>query len=171
MLVLSIWQPYASLAVHGYKMNETRGWKAPASLIGQRFALAATKGWLPEQRRLVADPDFRAAYAETGLPDPDTLPRGCVIGSAILHSCDLIDEDTLEDITDAERLFGDYRVGRYAWRLRAPQAFGPYFARGQQGLWHWTPPNELLTGNQDNAADTPRIMATSSRLRDTVRGL
>ena len=41
--VISIWQPYASLAIHGHKMNETRGWKAPASLIGKRFGIAATK--------------------------------------------------------------------------------------------------------------------------------
>ena len=150
MLVLSIWQPYASLAIHGFKMNETRGWKAPASLIGQRFAIAATKGWLPAQRALVADPAFREAYAATGLPDPETLPRGCVLGSATLASCDLITDETLEDITPAEALFGDYRPGRYAWRLRAPQAFGPYYARGQQGLWRWEPPNDVAASGQDN---------------------
>lgn len=168
MDVISIWQPYASLAIHGHKTIETRGWPIPKRLIRQRIGIAATKTIHPEQRRLFADPEFQKYYRETGLPDTlEELPRGCVLGTALVHSCDPIDQETIEDITEAEFMFGDYGPGRYAWRLRAQQAFGPFYARGQQGLWKWSEPNDVATGNQDNhqkGAPTLRRQV-SARLR------
>lgn len=37
--------------------------------------------------------------------------------------------------------FGDYTTGRYAWRLANLRPLPtPIEARGQLGLWDWTPP-------------------------------
>ena len=141
MKVTSIWQPYASLIVHGHKVVETRGWPAPKSLIGQTIGIASTKNIKPYQRKLFeGETDFRHHYDQTGLPELIDLPHGCVLGTVTLHSCDVITEDDLEDISDAEREFGWWEVGSYAWRLRYPRPFPePIPARGAQGIWNWDP--------------------------------
>jgi hypothetical protein len=140
MKIISIWQPWASLIVHGFKVNETRGWAAPKSVIRNTIGIAATKNILPEQRAAYEDPAFQRFYRETGLPPLEELPRGAILGTAFLNSCDLIDEETLDDITDEEKAFGWYEVGRYAWRLRYPKPFDhPVIARGAQGLWEHDP--------------------------------
>jgi len=151
MKVISLWQPWATLIVRGFKTIETRSWPAPKSIIGKRIGIAATKIILPEQRIAYQDPEFQKFYSLTGLPPLEQLPRGCVIGSAVLHSSDPIDQDLVDDITDEEEAFGWYAPGRFAWRLRGQQAFGPYPARGAQGIWHWEPPNDVAVVHQDNA--------------------
>lgn len=136
MKVISIWQPYASLIVHGFKINETRSWAAPVALIGQTIAIAATKQIKPEQRAIVTDPTFAHFYDRTKLPVLDELPMGAIVGTVQLNSCDLIDEEVLDDITEEEEIFGWYEVGRYAWRLRDPRPLTePVFTRGYQGIW------------------------------------
>lgn len=138
MKTISIWQPWASLIVHNWKFIETRSWAAPASLIGERIGIAATKHIRAEQRAAFSDPIFESYYEETGLPPIEDLPMGSVVGTAILNSCDLITEDDLEDITERELSFGWFTPGRYAWRLRSPVAFHePVPARGAQGIWDW----------------------------------
>lgn len=140
MKCTSIWQPYASLVVHGHKLIETRSWPAPASLIGETIGIAATKLIRPEQKAVMQDPDFRLYYDETGLPELDELPMGCVLGTALLHSCDIITEEDLEDVTDEEKAFGWWSEGRYAWRLRYARPFPePIPVRGAQGIWNWDP--------------------------------
>lgn len=136
MKVISIWQPFASLLVHGHKMVETRGWPAPASLIGKRIAIASTKNIRPEQRVHYVDPAFQRAYLKYGLPALDRLPHGYLLGTVLLHSCDVITVDDLDDITDDEKLFGWWTPGRFAWRVRDPVWFKhPFPVRGQQGIW------------------------------------
>lgn len=139
MKVISIWQPYASLIVHGHKFTETRSWPAPKSIIKTRIAIASTKVIRPEQRAVMQDPEFRKFYDQTGLPGLDDLAHGAILGFVNLHSCDVMTEEDLLDITDEERMFGVWEVGRYAWRLRHPEAFEqPVRARGQQGVWEWS---------------------------------
>lgn len=41
MKALTIWQPWASLIMAGAKPYEFRGWKLPASMIGQRIVIHA----------------------------------------------------------------------------------------------------------------------------------
>jgi len=138
MKVISIWQPWASLIVHGFKSIETRSWAAPKSLLKDTIGIAATKQIRPEQRIAAQDPEFVRFYQETGLPPLEELPHGAILGTAVLNSCDVITEDDMEDITEEEQAFGWYSPGRYAWRLRYPKAFAaPYVARGAQGVWEW----------------------------------
>lgn len=142
MKVISIWQPWASLIVHSHKFIETRGWAAPKSLIGQTIGIASTKQIKPEQRAAMRERKFAEHYAETGLPDLDQLPHGAVLGTVLLHSCDVIEEEDLHDITEEERVFGWWAIGRYAWRLRHPVAFAqPCYTRGFQGIWDWEKPD------------------------------
>lgn len=140
MDVISIWQPYASLAVHGFKRIETRPFPAPARMIGQRFGIASTKVIKPEQITAFNDERFAVYYAQTGLGSLDDLPNGYLLGTVLLHSCDVIrTQDDIDDLTEEEQLYGWHEIGRFQWRLRDPEVFTkPIPVRGKQGIWRWT---------------------------------
>lgn len=140
MKVISIWQPYASLVVHNFKLSETRGWPAPASLIGAELGIASTKTIRHEQRALFEDLEFQKHYAPTGLPALDDLPHGKLLGVARVLACDFMTEEVIEDVTEEQRAFGDWRVGRWAWRLDVSKRFAePIMVSGKQGLWEFDP--------------------------------
>jgi activating signal cointegrator 1 len=136
MKAISIWQPFASLIVTGCKIFETRTWAPPASLIGQRVAIASTKIILPAQRAHWADPEFQRFYAGTALPAPEELPRGYLLGHARLDSVELMDEELMEDVSPEEQSYGWWEPGNYAWRMVDPVALAhPIPVRGKQGIW------------------------------------
>ena len=138
MKVISIWQPFAGLIVSGCKIFETRSWPAPASLVGQRIGIAATKNITTAQRMHFEDPDFQASYVRTGLPVFEDLPRGMLLGSAVIDSIEVMTEELLEDVSDEEKMYGNWDVGNYAWRLTDPIALEqPCIIRGQQGIYEW----------------------------------
>lgn len=127
MRALSLTQPWASLVISGEKRIETRGWQ-----IGYRgpIAIHASKGM----------PDWaRAAAIEFGF-EPDELPRGAVLGAVQVTDCRLVDE-IVDSITEQEKAYGDYRLGRYAWILAEPEEFPePIPAKGALGIWDWRQP-------------------------------
>lgn len=138
MKVISIWNPYSTLIVHGYKTCETRGWPAPARLVGERLGIASTKVITPHQRAHWNDETFRGFYDALDLPDPANLPRGFLLGTVVIDSVDLITEDLLANTSDEEKSYGWWDVGNFAWRLRDPQMLKhPVPVRGRQGLWDW----------------------------------
>lgn len=138
MKVISVWQPFASLTVHGMKIFETRTWPAPLSLIGERIGIAATKNITADQRAFFTDPAFVYHYGSTGLPALEELPCGMLLGSVIIDSCELVTEEFLEDLSDAEKAFGWFNIGGYAWRQRRPQMLEhPIPIQGKQGIYEW----------------------------------
>src|SRR5262245_57317499 len=97
----------------------------------------------------------RAAEVSDARPDwitTERLPRG-----AIVAVCDLVNcwptsgdgyEATVDDgvisfnhwhkVSDQERAFGDYTLGRFAWLLANIRALPtPIPAKGALGLWNW----------------------------------
>jgi hypothetical protein len=147
MKVISIWQPWASLIVHNHKFNETRGWAAPKSLIGKTIGIASTKVIRPEQRVAYLDPSFQNAYQRLNYPCLDQLYCGYLLGTALLHSCEVSTPEQEEDMTEQELAFGWYGQGRYIWRLRQPRALvQPIPVRGAQGIWDFDV-NGALTEN------------------------
>lgn len=139
MKVISTWQPWASLIMLRHKLNETRGFPAPRSLIGQRIGIASTKQLRLEQRQAMCDPDFMAHYLPLEMPAFEELPQGKLLGTVLLHSTEIITEELIEDTTDEELAFGWYTPGRWIWRLRDPELFEtPIPVRGQQGVWEFS---------------------------------
>ncbi len=54
------------------------------------------------------------------------LPRGAIVGTAVLERADEMTEAmiaTLEHVNPAERAFGFYTPGRWAWMMGDPVAF------------------------------------------------
>ena len=85
IVVLSIWQPWASLIAAGIKTIETRTEAPPEELIGQRIAIHASNTaskdhvfrWVHKQypeamEQILAGKDYNA------------LPRSCVLATAVL---------------------------------------------------------------------------------------
>lgn len=146
MDVISVWQPWASLIVLNHKFIETRPWPAPKSIIGKRIGIASTVRIIPPQLSAYQHEDFQRFYRPLGLPPIEELPMGKLLGTVFVHSCEMITERTLEEITDEEYSFGIYDRGRFAWHLRDPRAFEePVPVRGKQGIWKY----EGLTEAED----------------------
>lgn len=104
---LSLWQPWATLVVTGAKRIETRGWQT--SVRGE-LAIHAAKTWNSALAKLCRQEPFASALRGTG-----TMPFGSVIGVVSLTAIDPV--DSLVDISERERAFGNYGPGRFAWSL------------------------------------------------------
>lgn len=145
MKALSILQPWAGLIACGAKRVETRSWPPPEELIGQRIAIHASK-------RLVVDAGWEALEAAGFQPTwAHAMPRGCIVGTAILGAFGRISDDGITPFrlrardSRTERLLGDWSPGRWLWALDDAQALlRPIPCRGALRLW--TVPPELLDG-------------------------
>lgn len=173
MKVNSIWQPYASLLVNGFKTIETKIWPAPSTIIGQRIGIASTKTIKPEQRATLEDEEFLHYYSRLGLPlDIEALPHGYLLGTVIIDSCDAVTTEVLEEISDEEQMYGWYDVpGRqvYAWRCRSPQPLEhPIPIRGAQGIYEW---NGVLPNGQTEKAPEEVRSTGQGYVRDLRRHL
>ena len=144
MRAMTIRQPWASLVVLGVKRVETRSWRAPAALIGQRIAIHASAK-VPPLVTFVGD--YHVAQGSTWLHGPGVDVRmafGAVVGSAVLTACiPMTNRNSGEpdpgdgpyvtvygdgvlglvtppapiadfSITD-QRPYGDFAPGRWAW--------------------------------------------------------
>jgi hypothetical protein len=131
MKAISLWQPWASLVVHGVKKIETRDWQPPRSLIGKRIAIHAAK--LDRYDPLMLAPPF------LGLLEEDELPHGAIVGTVKLSSCIRMTPTNIADFQERRPLevqLGDWQPGRYAWVLKQPRICRePIMWRGSQGFF------------------------------------
>jgi len=120
--ILSLWQPWASAIAHGAKRYETRSWATDY------------RGWIA----------IHAAKRSADVPYPDEwgkLPSGAVVAIAWLQDIHAIRPEFTADLTLAERYWGDYTTGRFAWELRDVRPLAqPFPYRGSQGLRAYAPP-------------------------------
>jgi hypothetical protein len=131
MKALSIRQPWATLLCLGVKSYETRTWqtdyRGPIALhAGTLFDAAA--------RRLCLEPPLADWLFRAGIRTPRSLPRGQIIGTAILADC--IPTEKLRSLSAKQRRLGDFTRGRWAWRFTDIQPLDtPLPARGQLRLF------------------------------------
>lgn len=151
---ITLHQPWASLLIAGVKVHETRGFRLPDRLIGQWVAIHAAKrqpallqGLDPICRRALGADYFRR------------LPRGAVLGLVQFASCKgtmLTSPAGYED----ERS-GDWRPGRYAWRVSGRRVFpAPVHCAGRQ-LW-WRVRLEFEPGDLEFDPGVPTAEAVAS---------
>jgi hypothetical protein len=140
--VLTLWEPWASLIVAGFKRHETRHW---ATKVRGRIAIHAAK-------RLDLDgaPDDLCAFA-FGPGWQRNRPLGCVVATANLTGCFSADHlaegrlPLLLPVQESDFLSGDYSDGRFGFTLddvRPLREPLPLLSR-QTPFWHWTPPADL----------------------------
>jgi hypothetical protein len=165
MKVISIWQPYATLVVEGFKFFETRTWAPPKSVIGQRIGIASTKNVVPAQRAEFNSENFQFFYEDLGLPALEELPMGYLLGTVLLDSYEVITDDFLDDITAEEQAYGWYKLGGYAWRLKKPEKLAhPIPIRGAQGLYEWKGFDNGAQAEGQNNGDQARSQDRRSHL-------
>lgn len=137
MKAISLWQPWATLIAIGAKQFETRSW-----YTGYRGPLAIHAA----KRKIVPTEINDAIIAALHLEEFITLnelPLGCVVCTVDLIDCIPTEHAVAWGlIRDAERAFGDYTPGRFAWKLENVQPVANSPARGRQGFWEWQPEKE-----------------------------
>lgn len=150
MRTISLWQPWASLVVHGLKKIETRGY--PTNVRG-RIAIHATKTEPADTKVVVLGETFCLALETIGGLEPYSLdyghaieqfkllPRGAILGSVELYGCVDSRRAKSQGLSDEELCFGNYSEGRFGWLLRDPILFEtPIPAKGKQGFWNYEGP-------------------------------
>jgi hypothetical protein len=107
----TLWQPWASLVVKGWKAYETRrrptDYRGPLFIHASKISPAATRG---KFSRYLTPPGANAYF----------VPEGAIIGICTVQNCEeaYVVLDRLNSQHDLEeQLFGDYGPNRYAWQL------------------------------------------------------
>jgi hypothetical protein len=135
------------------KQIETRSWPIPAALREQPLAIHQAKGLAHLKTeealaKLCASSPFREALSAVGITSAAQLPRGQIVAVATPIDCvgtlalsrslfwGTPQGRTWPQITEPERSFGNYALGRYAWLLDQISALAlPVNCKGAQGLW------------------------------------
>lgn len=134
---MTLWQPWACLVERGHKPYETRGKPPPKRLLGKRIAIHAAAR--KPRAKDVTDEEYEAISECFGFCNyPEMLPRGVVVCTALLSYAKPVEEVPHD-------LFGDYRPGRWAWKLDDVRAIEPHIpAKGMQTWgWPWAIPSSL----------------------------
>ena len=146
MKTITIWQPWASLIMAGFKPYEFRGWAAPKAVVGQRIVIHA--GSRPVRTKEVAEliedvlagrhialkPGCLQLLEET-VGNPRRLPLAAGLGTALLGTPRLASEIWPEAFkSDSDRI----EHSNWAWPLTDVQHFTPIVPTpGRQGFWQW----------------------------------
>lgn len=139
LIVLSLWQPYASL-LFKVKRHETRSWKWPDKLLNVPISIHATAG-MPRVIRTELDP---VCCDHFGADWRSTLPRGAILGTVTMTASGPTVSTPPESAEDVYA--GDWDPGRFATRVGSRSIWArPIPAKGQQGFW-------TITDDQLNAS-------------------
>ena len=127
MKCLSLTQPWATLVAIGAKKVETRSWRTH---YRGRIYIHAAKAF-PKWAQYIAQ-ETRPFSGVLNRPN-DELPLGCLIATAKLVDCV---PTAIVSVSEQERAFGDYSIGRWAWFLEDIESIQqPIPWRGQLGLF------------------------------------
>ena len=136
MKAITLWEPWASLVALKIKRWETRSWWT--NYRGPLVIHAASKK------------SFHSHYmkaAQTSITAPDLkiedLSFGQIVAVCDLTACIEMSNKMIMEMTETERMLGDWLEGRYAWKLENVRALDkPITVLGKQGLW--TLPPEIM---------------------------
>lgn len=170
MKALTIYQPWASLIMVGAKPYEFRGWRPPASIIGQRIVIhaSAKKVERDDVRSIyhalyfrAINEDWREVAAQTCLhaeqalpilrrslqPAHDPLPMAAGLGTAIIGEpklgTSIAEEFGVPRANDNDR----DQHANWGWPMLDIEIWPePIPMRGMQGLWNWPTPADLVGG-------------------------
>jgi ASCH domain len=128
---ISLWQPWASLIILGYKHFETRSW--PTSYRGKLLICSAKKD----------SEDLHSTYLylaeQCGIDTTKypwkALPKGYAVAICDLVDCVKMTPAFIASQSETQLRCGDWKPGRFAWKLENIQPIEPIPIRGKQGLW------------------------------------
>ena len=156
MKAFTLWQPWASLAVLGFKGSEFRGYELPAWMRGKRCAIhAAARPWRREAEALLAvlqkprgdfgltlDVERSLEFLRDALEDRIDVPRSAVIGTVVFADCVHASRMDFMKGADPEFVREVAEHGNYGWRIDDPHPLTPIVpSAGQRGFWDWDGPD------------------------------
>lgn len=146
---ISLWDPWATLWAHGFKMNETRSWRHHKT--EQWIMVHGGVKWDSRREAICDQQPFKVALDSVGF-NPKAPRHGQILGLVKLLEPWRITKDlpmftapepdeNMDALTATERAFGDYEPGRWVWptgerRVVLPN---PVLCNGSQGFFR---PNE-----------------------------
>lgn len=138
---ITVWQPHASLIAAGVKEYETRSWKpilAVGSIIMIHAGKTDSKGQRLQAQYLEQTFGEAVAKAKMLFDSLPHYPRGFILCACRYQGA--FDTETLRpNMTSQELAFGDFKAGRWAWKLEVLKlAKPPISAPGKQGVWWWS---------------------------------
>ena len=145
---LSIWQPWAQLIGHGYRLAEARTWALPRKYIGKTLAIAAAKkldrdAWIHLCSQYNSNQGRRDAMSRCmgQFGTPDTWPQGCVIG--LVHAVGCASPNATDSLPPKFRRWA--MRDRYTWLFaEAAPLKEPLPVRGKQGIFQVEIPTNLI---------------------------
>jgi activating signal cointegrator 1 len=130
---LSLWQPWATLIAIGAKQYETRSWAT--SYRGPLLIHAAKRWDFIDQMHPATEEPIISMLRSAGITKVKQLPFGAVVCMVNLLDC-IPTEQIKSKLEVRERAVGDYRNGRFAWKLELVSVFDPPVAAvGRQRLF------------------------------------
>ena len=130
---LTLWEPWASLVIRGFKPTETRAWPPPPSLIGERIGIHAAKR-IPSQIHDVPAALEKVCVRRLGEDWYGELQLGCFLGTVELVGAARTQH--MAPVNTDDLIAGNWTAGRWAWRLARPERFPePIPMRGYRKLW------------------------------------
>lgn len=132
MKCLSLWQPWATLIALGAKQYETRSWGT-----AYRGPLVIHAAKTKEALDICHEYPFRNVLLSSGIKRLSELPFGAALCVVDLVDCLPMTADLIDVMTTQEQFFGDWKPGRFAWKLANLRPFKqPIPMRGIQGLFN-----------------------------------
>ncbi len=145
MKAISLWQPWATLWVLGWKRHETRHWHT--HYRGPLVVHAAKRRGGDQDDSLSFIAEFLSKNGKSLEEIRDALDCGSdfkvknmALGSAVgvvnMCMCWDIHQGFTKEQTDTELIMGNWEPGRFAWQADKPHAFEtPVPFKGQQGFF------------------------------------
>ena len=133
MKALTIWQPYASLIAKGLKGYETRGFRT-----NYRGPLLIHSGQRPMRWILKNSTEaaLDVAIECFGMDAFMALPVGCTICVVDLVDCIEMTPEFIAQQSPTELAVGEWKPGRFAWKLENPRPIEQVKLLGKQGIWN-----------------------------------
>lgn len=134
---LTLTQPWGSMVASGIKLIENRPWRAPKSMIGEQFAIHASRSMdLKTYRDLFVDKLYGSDF-DLPYQTPRDYPLSAVIGVAtldrVIHEAEFHDRNKMSvDLpADQRRWF----FGPYGFVLRDVRQVAPIPCKGMLSFW------------------------------------
>jgi len=144
--VLSLIQPYATLAILGIKKNETRSrYTSHRGELGIHASASFPREYQDIWEELCDEWEFyhlleealhRAGFA--GKPHDLPLPRGVMVGKVNLADRVSTNDGRNPSEDDLEYWLGNYGPDRFFWRFTNPDKLPEFVpVKGNRLLWEW----------------------------------
>jgi hypothetical protein len=128
LTAITLHQPWASLVAKGCKQYETRDWPT-----NHRGLIVIHAGRKPKGKQELREHD-KVVESFKDLLNED-CPYSAVVAIAELTDVILMTEEFINQQCPTELRCGDWKIGRYAFKLENIRAIAPIPATGKQGLW------------------------------------